>query len=434
MKDDSIYIYVLILVLTILFGGIFTSYYEYQRINLTIGIFVENYWDVPTSDAYAIFDAAIEEFESEHYNVSVSYYSGFQQDEYEEYIAELALLGELPDVFMIMKEDFPTYAQLGLLEDLTSYVSEYNIVLDEAYYQTAYESGIYKDTLYALPFESVPTLMVVNKTLLEENGYEIPDENWTWDEFYELCEALTIDSDGDGIIDQYGSYNYTWEDAAYTNGVTLFNDDGTLNIDTEELEESIKFAKSILDLTYTLDVTSQDFDEGYVVFQPMLYAEYSAYTPYPYRVEKSSNFEMEIIPLPTQDGEMGSYQVDTLLIGMSSTSKNADYAFEFLQLLCNNDEIQSMIYTESRGVSPKISVTGSDDFLDLIWNDGTGILLEENIIHDVMLNGATQYKATNYEDIISYLETELYLIMYSTSSMSLDLDLLEQKVESYINE
>ena len=51
--------------------------------------------------------------------------------------------------------------------------------------------------------------MFVNKTLLEENGIEIPNVNWTWDDFYAICEKLTVDTDDDGEIDQFGEYEWT---------------------------------------------------------------------------------------------------------------------------------------------------------------------------------------------------------------------------------
>ena len=39
--------------------------------------------------------------------------------------------------------------------------------------------GIEKDGLYALPYESVPNLMFVNKTLLQQMEIEAPDSDWS---------------------------------------------------------------------------------------------------------------------------------------------------------------------------------------------------------------------------------------------------------------
>ncbi len=407
--------------------------YEKNKTVLTLGIFVESYWDVPTSNAYAVFDAAIEKFEQEYEHVTVSYYTGFQKEDYTEYIAELALTGDLPDVFMIMQEDFPTYAQVGMLESLNIYIAQEGIDLETTFYQTAYESAMYENNLYAFPYESVPTFMVVNKTLLEENGLSVPDTSWTWDDFYEMCELLTQDTDGDGIIDQFGSYNYTWETALYTNGASVFNEDGSINIDTNEFEELIEFVKKVNNLNVNESLDSQDFDEGKVAFQPMLYSDYRTYEPYPYRVKRYSEFEWELVPLPSKTGESEGYSVNTLLMGISSTSSNKEEAFAFLNILCNDDEIQSLIYTESQGASPKISVTGSIELLESL-SELSDIDLGIEYIDDVMANGVSQHNTKDYEQIISFIDTELYIILNSSDTIVMDLSLLKQKIETYIND
>ena len=51
--------------------------------------------------------------------------------------------------------------------------------------------------------------LAFNKQLLEDAGLEDPRDlyargEWTWDKFVEYCQALTQDTDGDGVVDQYG--------------------------------------------------------------------------------------------------------------------------------------------------------------------------------------------------------------------------------------
>ena len=49
-----------------------------------------------------------------------------------------------------------------------------------------------------------PELMFVNKTILNEAGYDVPDEDWTWEDFYEIVKGVTGDTDGDGEYDTFG--------------------------------------------------------------------------------------------------------------------------------------------------------------------------------------------------------------------------------------
>ena len=70
--------------------------------------------------------------------------------------------------------------------------------------------------------------MFWNKRILQENGFD-PDEpynlqkegKWTWEKFEEMCDALTKDTNNDGIIDQYALSGYHTEfacPAIYGNG------------------------------------------------------------------------------------------------------------------------------------------------------------------------------------------------------------------------
>ena len=43
-----------------------------------------------------------------------------------------------------------------------------------AFYPVAFESGVYQGQTYALPYESNPILMCVNKDLLDKEGIAVP--------------------------------------------------------------------------------------------------------------------------------------------------------------------------------------------------------------------------------------------------------------------
>ena len=60
----------------------------------------------------------------------------------------------------------------------------------EEFYSSVYKAGQYGGSQYALPMECNPTLMFVNKTLLQKEGIKVPDNDWTWDDFYRICEKM----------------------------------------------------------------------------------------------------------------------------------------------------------------------------------------------------------------------------------------------------
>ena len=115
----------------------------------------------------------------------------------------------------------------------------------------------------ALPYESNPILMCVNKDLLDKEGIAVPKEGWTLEEFYTICKKLTKDTNGDGQLDQFGSTEYTWKEALAANGGHLFQG-GMLKLTAPEVKESLTFLQKLEDLNKNYKVSSKDFDQGKV--------------------------------------------------------------------------------------------------------------------------------------------------------------------------
>ena len=232
-------------------------------------------------------DDAIAMFEQSHPGVKVEYVSGIPAGAYSEWLTEQILKGTEPDLYFVLPEDFDLLVSSGALAQLDERIAadpEFDTAL---YYEACLHSGQFKGNQYALPHESVPTIMFVNKTLLEANGIEMPDNDWTWDEFYNICAQITdVDSR------QYGAYGYSWLDAMHSNGASLFSEDGrSCYLAEENVLQAVQFAKQLGDLNGGYNVSARDFDEGRVAFQPLLYSEYRAYQPYPWRVKKYSAFQ-----------------------------------------------------------------------------------------------------------------------------------------------
>ena len=202
--------------------------YERQKTTvITFGMFTGSNWDVPNGDTYEIIDQAIERFEQSHDRVKIEYVSGLQKKDYAEWLSQQALTGNLPDVFLVRSDDLHTFANVGMLEPLDSYIEKDPKMDAERYFTPALQSGRYQQSQYALPYESVPTMMYVNKTLLDQYGIPLPDNDWTWDDFYTICKEVSQDVDGDGRLDTFGVYGYTWQNALAANNATIFNEDGT---------------------------------------------------------------------------------------------------------------------------------------------------------------------------------------------------------------
>ena len=370
---------------------------------LTIGVYSGSYWNTPNGNCYQILDDAIAMFEQSHPGVKVEYVSGIPAGAYSEWLTEQILKGTEPDLYFVLPEDFDLLVSSGALAQLDERIAadpEFDTAL---YYEACLHSGQFKGNQYALPHESVPTIMFVNKTLLEANGIEMPDNDWTWDEFYNICAQITdVDSR------QYGAYGYSWLDAMHSNGASLFSEDGrSCYLAEENVLQAVQFAKQLGDLNGGYNVSARDFDEGRVAFQPLLYSEYRAYQPYPWRVKKYSAFQWDCVSMPAGPSGSNISELHTMMLGISSRTSHGDLAWEFCKLLSINEDVQRKLYTYSHGISPLPAVAEDPELLKLHHDISEGSGFSPEMIHHIMSNAVVVPRFDAYDQAMNMVESAI---------------------------
>lgn len=422
----SVLLSVVVLILTLVGAA--------QQTVLTVGVIAGSYWDAPTGNCYAVIDAAIERFEQEHPNVRVEYTSGILKRDYSEWLADQFLMGVEPDVFLVMPEDFGMLAEQGALQPLDSLLASDAEVSTADFYDAALKSGAAGNVQYALPYECVPTLMFVNKTLLEAEGIPVPDNDWTWDDFYQICAQVTRDTDGDDVIDQFGSYGYTWRDALAANGATLFDENGTSCLIAEPAcVEAVEFAQKLQNLYADCDITARSFDEGHVAFRPFLFSDYRTYQPYPWRIKRYSDFEWDCIQMPGGPSGTGRSELSTLLAAISSRSTQKPLAWELLKELTCSDDTQAMLYTDSHGVSALRRVTQSPRTQQILQHDTPGeSQLGLELLSDTMEQAVAAPHFRAYDQALLLAESLVTTAMEDDHNLSLQLQRVQRELNEYL--
>lgn len=379
---------------------------------LRIGIFYGSNWEVPGTAHYEILEAAMKKFESKYPNVNVVYEKGIESQNYSEWLSEQIMKGTEPDVYLVLDEDFDTLSSLGVLKKLDMLETKDRDFDSSVFYQTVYKAGQCADGQYALPMECNPTLMFVNKTLLEKEGIDVPDDDWTWDDFKKICEEVVKDSDGDGQIDQFGCYDYTWLQAVYANGITPFNEKGTAtNFMDERFGEALDFLKEMEAANKNYRVTSNDFDLGKVAFRPLTFSDYRTYMPYPWRIKKYSDFEWTCIPMPAGSSGSNCSEMSTLMVGMSARTSKEQKAWDFMKILTTDEEIQSLVYEYSSGASVLQSVTTSQKTMELLNEDTPGgSRIDMSLLDRVIKTGVVSAHFKNYDE--AYEKTDNFIRNY----------------------
>ena len=404
-----------------------------EIIELEFGMFTGSNWQVASANSFEIIDRAIEKFEKRYKNVKVTYKSGISKEDYSQWLAARLIDDNLPDVFMIKDSDFNKFSSLNAIKNLDGIIAKDKGFDKNKFFQTSYNVGNYQERQYALPYETVPVLLFVNKTLLEREGIDIPKIDWVWNDIYEICKKVTKDTNDDGIIDQFGTYNYKWMNAVRSNGYDLVNyENDKIDFTQESVLESLFFIKKLYDLNQGQKATQEDFNTGHVAFMPLTFAEYRTYKAYPYKIKKYSEFKWDFITFPAGPEGDNVSEVDSLLIGISSKTKQEELAWEFLKTLTYDEEIQMDIFRHSQGVSVLKNVTQSLEAENIIKENMDE---EEQVIHTRMLsqiieNGTIMPKIKQYNQIIDLADTEINKILEQNKDIDSTIKIFQRRLDA----
>lgn len=105
---------------------------------------------------------------------------------------------DLPTLFWSSGDMVPGQLDIGIVEDLNNYLDDDT---KAGFAEGVLEGATFGDQLAFYPIDVQPSAVIYRKDRFEEAGLEVPT---TWDEFLEAARALTVDSDGDGEVDQWG--------------------------------------------------------------------------------------------------------------------------------------------------------------------------------------------------------------------------------------
>lgn len=411
----------------------FPGFYENV---IRVGVFSDSYWKVQNGYSYRILEDAIAEFEKQHPGIRVEYVSGIIREDYSEWLSEQMMRGTAPDIFFVPGEHFNDFAEAGVLRDLTPFIEGDGEFSPDQYYTSAYAYGNYEGVQYALPYECAPKLMFVNKSILEQEGIDMPGNQWTWEDFYRICREVTKDTDENGTIDQFGAVGYTWEDAFDSNGVTLFDEKGTeCYLTDERAKAGISFIGKLEELNGGYSISSKEFALGNVAFQPMLFSEYRAYKSYPLSIKKYSGFEWDCLTMPAGPEGRNISRLDTLTLAMNKSTIHKQDAWELMKFLTADEKIQSEIFSYSEGVPVLRKVVESEENHGfLTGNPDTGNAPGLFLLSDAVEKAVVTARFHDYDRAVGEADRAVRSILEGSSNINMETIIQNRKVNRYLKE
>lgn len=140
----------------------------------------------------------IAEFEKAN-NIKVDLTVSVNDDPYRIKLLQDIAAGNMADVAFVDGSWLPEFEAIGALVPLTKwFVPE----IQDKFLDFAIDGATFDGELKAIWFHTGSSGLYYRKDLLSEAGYTQPPA--TWNELMEVAKKLTVDTNGDGIIDRYG--------------------------------------------------------------------------------------------------------------------------------------------------------------------------------------------------------------------------------------
>jgi multiple sugar transport system substrate-binding protein len=244
--------------------------------------------------------------------------------------------GEAPDMYWTHTYINPGLAKRGVpmaLDDL--------FASDTSWSPDDYFAGSISDfqldgKLYAMPRETTASVMIYNKTLLEESGAKLPSDDWTWDDFVEIARTVT---QGEGAEKIYGVANFTAN--AYTfvriwqKGGDILNEDRTQY--TMNQEAAVAAIQSIADLVHVdgthalqtgAELAGRPYAEVFLTGQIAMFPQFSVFSAI-----LPAEFEWDIAHMPHNADEQRTTRVASAGHSIYSGTENVEGAWAWLRLI-----------------------------------------------------------------------------------------------------
>jgi len=291
--------------------------------------------------------------------------------DYSQKVQTMIAGGTAPDILQLA-EDVHSYSSKGQIISLNNYITADNIDLKARYGETGGLTAAYSmnGNLYAMPDRGGALILYYNKDMFDAAGLSYPTKDWTWAEFLNAAQKLTL-RDGDTVT-QYGfaagGWWPWWMSFIYMNGGAVLDASGKPVVNSPEAVEAIQFYN---DLVYKYHVAPSPED----------YANLGTNSPDPLFAQgkvamsmtgfwgigglKDATFRWDIAPIFKNKVRA------TVMFGsglaISKDCKNPDAAWKLVEFL-TSPEGQAPIVENKEDAPANIEVLNSAAFLSQSWS------------------------------------------------------------------
>ena len=298
------------------------------------------------------FEALFEAFKERYPNVTVNpvLFETTSDDALNRLTAYKMADEKMPDVIFDDAGPIPSYIQNGWMYPLTEFVKD--DAEFESIPQNLRDNYTYNGNIYALPQTIHSNMIIINEDLVEEMNVDLPEYDWTWDDFTDFVKACT-NSSYSGIEDMTEAYN--WMPGTMTEGASITGyeyETNTFNL--EAVRKYVNYYKDLEKLNGVegTSLTKQsasgktDYeakfgvtpgsDKGFIAGK--IAGTFTGSWNFAKWSQKNLNFNWDLYPVPQCAEGRVPIHVDYCWMTTDVAEENVEAAFEFLKFVTYSKE------------------------------------------------------------------------------------------------
>ena len=313
----------------------------------------------------------------------------------------------LPDIIIGKAQDVATYAHQGVLGEIDSGYLDRGL-------DAARENVTIDGKTYGLVYNAMYQGVYYNKTMFEENGWEVPETLDDLQKIIDDCNEKGIIPFGSHMVDTWSIGNVTMQFAMNDvfNNNPSWGDDfraGKVSFsDSEEMQTAYEYNKLIYDNTFPETFSTEQTDCDARMVQGEVAMKVSGSWSIQNFLDIDENFEFGIFPFPNQTGDSKLIFEPNITIMTSADTEHQDEVNQVLELLTSDKElaVEILDYTKTASMLKDVTPTFSNPSQeDIDKYAAEGRIVDVTLGNNQLVWGGFQEE--NAKDIAAWLQGDI---------------------------
>ena len=313
----------------------------------------------------------------------------------------------LPDIMIGKAQDVATYAPQGVLGEIDSGYLDRGL-------DAARENVTIDGKTYGLVYNAMYQGVYYNKTMFEENGWEVPETLDDLQKIIDDCNEKGIIPFGSHMVDTWSIGNVTMQFAMNDvfNNNPSWGDDfraGKVSFsDSEEMQTAYEYNKLIYDNTFPETFSTEQTDCDARMVQGEVAMKVSGSWSIQNFLDIDENFEFGIFPFPNQTGDSKLIFEPNITIMTSADTEHQDEVNQVLELLTSDKElaVEILDYTKTASMLKDVTPTFANPSQeDIDKYAAEGRIVDVTLGNNQLVWGGFQEE--NAKDIAAWLQGDI---------------------------